>query len=149
MRVGFVTSHGGHLGHLLWLRAWWEEHDRFWVAPDRPDVRDRLEGERLHMLNNHPSRSVRGTVSELVAAPAILARERPDVLVSAGAGIAVPFFVAARAMGIPTVFIEVYDRVHSPTLTGRLVAPLATEVLVQWPQQQVFYPGSTLVGALR
>ncbi len=149
MRVGFVTSHGGHLGHLLWLRSWWEEHDRFWIAPDRQDVRDRLKGERLHLLPVHPSRSVRGTLSELGAAPAILARERPDVLVSAGAGVAVPFFAVASSLGIPTVFIEVYDRVHSPTLTGRLVAPFATEVLVQWPQQLEFYPQATLVGQLR
>ncbi|TNE92712.1 MAG: UDP-N-acetylglucosamine--LPS N-acetylglucosamine transferase [Deltaproteobacteria bacterium] len=149
MRVGFVTSHGGHLGHLLWLRSWWEEHDRFWVASDRADVRDRLVGERVHYLPPARSRSLRQAAGQLARAPGILAAEQPDVLVSAGAGVAVPFFLAARTLGIPTVFIEVYDRIHTPTLTGRLVAPMATRVLVQWPEQQAFYPGSTLVGRIR
>ena len=36
------------------------------------------------------------------------------MVVSAGAGVAFPFFVVAWMMRIPTVFIEVYDRVDSP-----------------------------------
>lgn len=149
MRVGLITSHGGHLTHLLWLREWWEQHDRFWVAADRPDVRDRLADERVHFLGADRSRSARQATTQLFRAPSILLGERPDVLVSAGAGIAVPFFLTARAMGIPTVFLEVYDRVESPTFTGQMVAPLATKMLVQWPEQQAFYPGAILVGSLR
>ena len=62
---------------------------------------------------------------------------------------AVPFFLTARAMGIPTVFMEVYDRVESPTLTGRLLQPIATKTLVQWPEQRAFYPRAVCVGSLR
>ena len=149
MRIGFVSSHGGHLTHLLWLRAWWEQHDRFWVAADRPDVHDRLVGERVHLLPADRSRSVRQAAGQLWSAPRILACERPDVLVSAGAGVAVPFFLAARAMAIPSVFLEVYDRVERPTLTGRLVKPIATKMLVQWPEQQSFYGDAICVGNLR
>jgi UDP-N-acetylglucosamine:LPS N-acetylglucosamine transferase len=77
-----------------------------------------------------------------------LRRRRPDVVVSTGAAVAFPFFLAARMMGIPTVYVEVYDRVDSPTLTGRLCRPLSTLFCVQWSEQTVFYKGSQLVGSL-
>jgi len=81
-------------------------------------------------------------------AATVLRQERPSLVVSAGAGVAVPFFVAAWTMGIPTVFIEVYDRVDTPTMTGRLCGPFTTRRIVQWQSQLDFYPDAHLVGPL-
>ncbi len=69
-------------------------------------------------------------------------------MVSTGAAVAFPFFLAARAMRIPTVYVEVYDRIDSPTLTGRLCRPFTTLFCVQWPEQTAFYKRSELVGSL-
>ena len=78
----------------------------------------------------------------------LLRRERPSLVVSAGAGVAVPFFVVAWLLRIPTVFIEVYDRVDTPTMTGRLCGPFTTRRIVQWESQLEFYPDAHLVGPL-
>ena len=84
----------------------------------------------------------------LVLALRLMLRLRPRLLVSTGAGVALPFFVVAWLLRIPSVFIEVYDRVDSPTLTGRLVGPLATRRIVQWDEQLAAYPDAQLVGPL-
>ena len=149
MKVMFVSTHGGHLAHLLWLRSWWEEHARVWVVPDTPDTRDRLGAEQAWFLPGRSPRSPLVIAAEVMRASQILRKERPDVLMSAGAGFTVPYFLAAHLMGVPTVFLEVYDRVDKPTLTGRFVSRIATRVLVQWPQQARFYPGAVCVGTLR
>ena len=60
----------------------------------------------------------------------------------------VPFFVVAWLLRIPTVYVEVFDRIDSRTLTGRLCRPFTTRFLVQWPEQQRLYPGSILIGPL-
>jgi UDP-N-acetylglucosamine:LPS N-acetylglucosamine transferase len=78
----------------------------------------------------------------------VVLRERPQLVVSAGAGVAFPFFVVAWLMRIPTVFIEVYDRVDSPTMTGRLCGPFTTRRIAQWEDQLSFYPDARLVGPL-
>ena len=78
----------------------------------------------------------------------VLRRERPSLVVSAGAGVAVPFFAVAWMMRIPTVFIEVYDRVDTPTMSGRLCGPFTTRRIVQWKSQLAFYPDARLVGPL-
>ena len=76
----------------------------------------------------------------------VLRRERPDVLVSNGAGIALPFFWVGRALGIPLVFIEVYDRIDAPSLTGRLLFPICDRVVLQWEEQRAFWSEGHVLG---
>ena len=146
--VLLVSSQGGHLAQLLVLRSWWEGHDRVWVCPDTPDVRDRLADEHVVTSYSPTTRNVVNLARNAALAVRVLRRHRPSLVVSTGAGVAVPFFVAARAMRIPTAFIEVYDRVDSPTMTGRLCGPFTTRRIVQWDQQLDFYPDAHLVGPL-
>ena len=69
-------------------------------------------------------------------------------MVSTGAGVALPFFVLARLRRVPTVYIEVFDRIDSPTLTGRLCRPFTTRFCVQWPEQESLYKDSIVIGPL-
>jgi UDP-N-acetylglucosamine:LPS N-acetylglucosamine transferase len=147
-RVLLVTTQGGHLAQLLALREWWGDHDRVWVAPETPDVTDRLRGERVVTSYSPTTRNLPNLVRNFALSVRLLRRERPALVISAGAGVAVPFFLVAWLMRIPTVFIEVYDRVDSATMTGRLVGPFTTRRIVQWDQQLDVYPDATLVGPL-
>lgn len=146
--VLLVSTQGGHLAHLLALRSWWEGRDRLWVCPDTPDVMDRLDGERVVHSHSPTTRNIPNLARNTGLAMRLLRRERPSLVVSAGAGVAVPFFVAAWALDIPTVFIEVYDRFDSATMTGRLCGPFTTRRIVQWQSQLEFYPDAHLVGPL-
>ncbi len=144
----FVCSSGGHLAQLLELEHWWAGHECRWVTFDLPDARSRL-GEGGFVPAHHPTtRSLVKAGRNLVLAHRVMNEFAPDVVISNGAAVAVPFFLEARRRKIPSVFVEVYDRIDSRTLTGRLVKPLATSFLVQWPEQQALYPGSTLIGPL-
>ena len=73
---------------------------------------------------------------------------RPDIVISTGAGVALPFFVLAKLRRVPTCYIEVYDRINSRTLTGRLCHPFSDLFLVQWPEQLELYQNAQLVGRL-
>lgn len=143
-----VTTQGGHLAQLLALHDWWERHDRIWVAPEAPDVLDKLNGERLIASYSPTTRNLWNLLRNFLLALRTLVHERPSVVVSAGAGVAVPFFVLAWLLRIPTVFIEVYDRIDTATLTGRLCGPFTTQRYVQWTSQIACYPDAEFVGPL-
>jgi UDP-N-acetylglucosamine:LPS N-acetylglucosamine transferase len=147
-RVLLVCSTGGHLTQLLRLKPWWERHDRTWVTFDKADARSHLAGERTVWAHHPTTRNVPNALRNLVLARKVLRDERPDVIVSDGAGVAVPFFWMARRMGIATVYVEVFDRVESPTLTGRMCRPVTDLFCVQWPEQQRHYEGSVVIGPL-
>jgi len=148
VKLLLVSSAGGHLAQLLLLRPFWEKHERVWVTLDKPDARQRLVGEHVVWAHGPTNRAARIALRNLDVARRVFADERPDVLLSNGAGVAVPFFVMARLRGVPSVFFEVYDRIDAPSLTGALVAPLATAVVAQWPDQLDSYPDAHLLGPM-
>jgi len=148
VKVALVCSSGGHLAQLHRLSPWWSAHDRVWVTFDTADAVSLLEGERVAWAFHPTTRNVPNTLRNLRLAWRVLRRERPDVVISDGAGVAVPFFAIARLLGARTVYVEVYDRIDSRTLTGRLVYPLTDLFCVQWEEQRRLYPRSHLIGAL-
>jgi UDP-N-acetylglucosamine:LPS N-acetylglucosamine transferase len=146
--IALVGSSGGHLAHLLALRPFWGQHDRFWVTFQTEDASSRLEGERVVWCHHPTNRNLPNLIRNSILAVRVLRRERPALIVSSGAGAALPYFWIGRLLGIPSVFIEVIDRIERPTLTGRLVKPVASSILVQWPEQLEAYPNGVLVGPL-
>lgn len=94
------------------------------------------------------TRNARNALRNLRLAVRVLRAERPDVIVSDGAGVAVPFFLVSRLLGVRTVYLEVYDRISRRTLTGRLCHPLSELFLVQWPEQAELYPRGQVIGCL-
>jgi UDP-N-acetylglucosamine:LPS N-acetylglucosamine transferase len=143
-----VCSSGGHLLQLHQLKPWWENVERVWVTFDKPDSRSLLVGEEICWAYHPTTRSVPNLVRNLGLAWRLVRRYRPDVVVSTGAGVAFPFFAVARLFGIKTVYVEVYDRIDMPTLTGRLCHPLASRFLLQWESQKRFYPRGEVIGRL-
>ena len=148
MKIGLICSAGGHLSQLLRLRPHWSAHDLFWVTLDKADAREKLASERCYFAYGPTNRSLSAAARNWRLARRVLTAEAPDVLVSNGAGVAVPFFVEARRLDIATVFVEVYDRVETPSLTGALLSPLATAVVAQWPEQTGAYPDAELLGSI-
>jgi UDP-N-acetylglucosamine:LPS N-acetylglucosamine transferase len=143
-----VCSSGGHLAQLVRLRPWWADHDRVWVTFDTPEVGAALEGERVLWAHHPTTRNLPNAARNLLLAWRSLRRERPDLVVSDGAGVAVPFFGVAKLLRIRTVFVEVVDRLSSRTLTGRLVYPITDLFCVQHEEQRSLYPRAESIGPL-
>jgi hypothetical protein len=141
-----VASSGGHLAQLWWMRPWWSRHERVWVTFDRPDARARLEGERVVWAHHPTNRDLPNLARNLRLAARVLRRERPDLVVSTGAGVGVPFLWLARAHGARSVFVEVFDRVDAPSLTGRLVGPVVDVIVLQREAQRAIYPRGVVLG---
>lgn len=147
-RLLLVGSSGGHLAQLLALKPWWESRERTWVTFATEDAKSRLRDERVVWAHFPTTRNLPNLVRNFFLAIAVLRRNRPDVVVSTGAGVAVPFFLLARVLRIRTVYLEVYDRLDTRTLTGRLCRPLSSLFCVQWEEQAHLYKGAHVVGTL-
>lgn len=142
----FVTSAGGHLAQLLALREWWGDRPRVWVHPGSPDAASTLNGEDSVVGYFPTTRNVVNLLRNTLLAIRTVRRVRPSLVVSTGAGIAVPFFWVAKLLGVRTIYLEVLDRIDSATLSGTLCYPVADAFLVQWEPQLSFYPDATVVG---
>jgi len=148
MKICFPTSSGGHLTHLLLLKSWYEKHDRFWVTFEKEDAISSLKSERKYWCYYPTNRNIVNLIRNSFLAVKILKKERPDIIVSTGAGAAIPFFLLGKMMRRKTVYIEVYDRVNKPTLTGKVVYFFTDLFIVQWEEQKKYYKKSKLLGEI-
>ena len=146
--VLLVCSSGGHLAQLLALEPWWSRHSRLWVTFRTPDAESLLAAERTTWAHHPTTRNVPNLLRNTLLALRTMRRERPGLVVTTGAGVALPFFIVARLTKVPTAYIEVYDRIDLPTLTARLCRPFTTLFLAQWEEQRRFYPEAVVVGNL-
>ena len=78
----------------------------------------------------------------------ILRKSKPHTIISAGPSMTIPLFWIAKLLGINTVFIESWVRVHNKSQTGKLVYPVSDLFLVQWPSMKKVYPKSIFAGRL-
>ncbi|MGG3753341.1 PssD/Cps14F family polysaccharide biosynthesis glycosyltransferase [Heyndrickxia coagulans] len=148
MRVCLVGSSGGHLTHLILLKEFWSKQDRFWVTFEKEDSRSLLENERKYWCYYPTNRNIKNLIKNSFLALKILLKERPDIIISSGAAVAVPFFYLGKLLGSKLVYIEVYDRIDLPTLTGKLVYPITDKFIIQWEEQRKFYPKAINLGGI-
>jgi UDP-N-acetylglucosamine:LPS N-acetylglucosamine transferase len=78
----------------------------------------------------------------------VLVRENPDVVISAGPGLAVPISVLAKFFRKRVIFIETISRVYRPSLAGRILANFSDLFFVQWPEMKKIYPKALYAGRL-
>lgn len=148
MKVCLVGSSGGHLTHLYLLKKFWSHENRFWVTFDKEDARSVLKNEKMYKCYFPTNRNIKNLIRNTILAIRILRKEKPDVIISSGAAVAVPFFYIGKIMGIKTVYVEVFDRIDKPTLTGKLVYPITDLFVVQWEEMKKVYPKAVNLGGI-
>jgi beta-1,4-N-acetylglucosaminyltransferase len=132
-RVLLVCSPGGHLLQMFRLQPAWQEAERSWVTLDSTDARYLLEDERVRFAHGPTNRSIKALLANLRLAWSLVRRERPEAIISTGAALAVPFFLAGKLFGARLIYVESLTRIEGLSLAGRIVYPLADAFFVQWP----------------
>ncbi|KAM3092804.1 hypothetical protein ACKFKG_21555 [Phormidesmis sp. 146-35] len=145
MKVLLVCSAGGHFKAIYQLRSFWETCDRRWVTFRTPVTEASLEGEKVDWAWSPTNRNFPNLLKNLVLAWTVLRRDRPDVVISTGAGVAVPFLAIAKLLGSQTVFVESITRVTDLSLSAKLARPFVSVLYVHWAELQLRYPQAELI----
>lgn len=148
MKVCLVGSSGGHLTHLYMLKNFWKDKERFWVTFDKEDARSLLEGEKMYPCYYPTNRNIKNLIKNTIVAWKVLRKEKPDLIISCGAAVAVPFFYLGKLFGAKTIYIEVFDRIDASTVTGKLVYPIADKFIVEWEEMLNVYPKAINLGSI-
>jgi beta-1,4-N-acetylglucosaminyltransferase len=144
--VLLVCSSGGHLLQLVSLAEAWEGLSRVWVSFDKSDVRSLLADEPVIHAYGPTNRNLPNLLRNLRLARRVIRRVRPRVVVTTGAGVAVPFAWLARLAGAKVVYVESFTRIDTVSLSCRLIRPVADRVYVQWPEAVRLVRGARYVG---
>lgn len=146
MKICLVSSCGGHLTELRSLLSALAGHEYFYVLNDHVLLPEDMEG-RTDFIS-HSERDLKFFLN-LIEAARILWRERPQVILSTGAGPAVPFALIGRFLfGCKIVYVETITCVEKPSLTGRIMYRLAHDFYYQWTTLARYFPKGRYRGAL-
>ena len=148
MKIAMVCSSGGHLLLLHVLDKFWKAHDRFWVTFKKPDAQSLLKDEKTYWAYFPTNRNFFNLIRNFFVAIRVLFKEKPDIIVSTGAGVAIPFFFIGKLLRKKLVFIEAYERINNPSLTGRIVYRITDAFILQWDEQKKHYPRGIVLGQI-
>ncbi len=141
-KICFVASGGGHLRQLLQIFALHEDYPYYFVT-ERTSLGESLSGQHKTLFVPHfafGQRKMEGWLPFLwsglknfFSSSWYFAKERPNIVISTGAGAAFFTLFWAYVFRRKIVYIESIARVTSLSLFGKLTSKLAGFCIVQWP----------------
>ncbi len=158
LRIMLAGSGGGHIRQLLDLEPVWRQHDYRFVTEDTALGRSLAKDHPVDFVTHvawgqarlgHPFRMIAAAFRNIIRSFAIMWRQRPDVVISTGAGAMFAIIVAARLRGAKVIVIESFARFDHPSKFGRLARPFATRTVVQAERLKAYWPEAELFDPLR
>jgi UDP-N-acetylglucosamine:LPS N-acetylglucosamine transferase len=146
LKVCIACSSGGHYREAKIATR--ELHcEKYFVTFRTPHLEKESQSQRFYFIA-HPGRNLFRLLQNAVQAYRILRREKPDVIISTGADVAVPTCLIGKLLGVRLIYIEAGGQVHTPSLSGRLVYHFADLFLVQWEPALKNFPKAIYGGPL-
>jgi len=141
MNICIACSAGGHLTEILLIKESYEKHDKFFITFKRENSIELEKEEKVYFVED-PSRSFKNLIKCTTQTFRILMKEKPRVIISTGAGVAVPAcFLGKLLFKTKVIFIESFCRIDRPSLSGKLVYPIADLFFIQWEKLLKKYGG--------
>lgn len=146
MKICIVSSCGGHLTEVRALKPAYEKYPHFYILNDKVLLPPNMLGKTFFVT--HSERDLLFFMN-LWEAFRVLWRERPQVILSTGAGPAVPFSLVGRYLfGCRIIFVETFTRVSSPSLTGRIMYHISHHFFYQRKRLKSYFPKGIYGGGL-
>jgi UDP-N-acetylglucosamine:LPS N-acetylglucosamine transferase len=146
--VLLVASNGGHLLQLRQLADLWPQEKRHWVTFEKSDALSLLAGEKTTWAHHPTNRNLPNLLRNFRLARRIVRRRDIQAIVTTGAGVAVPFAIVGRLLGVNVVYLESMARITAPSLTGRMIYPFASTFIVQWSEIQGYFKRAHCFGTV-
>ncbi|MEO0373870.1 MAG: PssD/Cps14F family polysaccharide biosynthesis glycosyltransferase [Cyanobacteria bacterium P01_A01_bin.17] len=149
MKLLLVCNPGGHFASMMKLERFWSSYSHEWVTYPHYDTRTLVQdGEIVHWVAMQEARMIGRACVNFFHALFVLYKRHPDLVISTGAGISVPFVLASKIFGIRTIFIENKTRFSNLSLSGKILYFFVDELYVQWPECIDRYPRAIFKGVL-
>lgn len=149
-KVLFISSTGGHLNELLQLKKTMKKYDSYIVTEKTKStigLKNQFEnvsflkyGTKSHLsyIYIFPYNALKSFIYFL--------KIKPDVVVTTGAHTGVVMCYIAKLFRRKVIYIETFANIHSKTVSGRLVYPIADMFIVQWESMLKLYPKAVYGG---
>lgn len=147
-KICLVSSAGGHLNQIKELIAPLSAaNDVFLVTLDREDSRSLLKSKIRHYFVRD-IRDKGNLLLNFADSFKIFKKEKPDVVITTGAGAAISLCLLSKIFFRKLIYIESFARVEEPSAFGKFIYRLGSHTLYQWPDLKNFYKKGIYAGSV-
>jgi beta-1,4-N-acetylglucosaminyltransferase len=147
MKICIACSAGGHLTEAKQLLPALEKNEIFFLTTKREDTLSLSKTHRTIFITD-PGRNPIRLIKNIFESLAIMKKENPDIVLSTGAGIAIPSIIIGKLKKKKTIFVESICRITKPSLAGKLAYHFSDLFLVQWKNLLTNYKKAKYWGAV-
>ncbi|CAN1211938.1 Sugar transferase [Tumidithrix helvetica PCC 7403] len=122
-KLMLICSSGGHFKYMQSLKPFWEAcSDRAWVTFRTGTTESEIADFKRYWAHSPTNRNIPNLIRNLFLAFKVVRNQLPDLIISTGAGVAVPFLLAAKWLAkSKVVFIESKTRLKDISLSARIL----------------------------
>jgi beta-1,4-N-acetylglucosaminyltransferase len=147
VKICLACSIGGHMVQIRKLDSLYSQHEYFFVTFFSEPVKELINKEKFYFIKD-PGRNAFNFILNIAQSLKIFVKEKPDLVISTGAGVAIAMCLWARVFGRKVIFIEDWCVVNKPSISGRIMYHFANLFIIQWEELKRFYPKAKFGGSL-
>lgn len=150
LKICCISSHGGHLHELEEALKSVEQRRMYWVTYKTKHTEMVMESKgRKHYFIIDPVTNKFLFILNAVQSLRHLIVEKPDVVISTGAGMAYPTILFAKKLfKAKIIYIESAAAVVDATKTAKKVYPMSDLFLIQWEELKNVFPEAIYTGGV-
>lgn len=135
-KICLIASSGGHLEELNQLKDVINNYNCYYVVTDTESTRKNPKYQYLIQDFNRKNRFLYflRLFKMFYEQFRIFCQEKPDIILTTGAGLVIPTCIFAKIFKKKVIFIESFARMHDLSKTGKFLYNKADLFIVQWQE---------------
>lgn len=148
-KICLISSAGGHLEQIFQLKDILEKYNCFFVTMKTNSTlsikqkkyfsKDLYRGKNLFI-------KIYTLICMFIKQFYIFLKERPNVIITTGAGLAIPMCLIGKLFRKKIIYIESFARMNSVNKSGEFIYKFADLFIVQWESLLEYYPNAIYGG---
>lgn len=142
-KICLISSSGGHLEQIKQLKKITSEFEYYYIV-NKTSSTSKIK-EKKYLITDiyrgkNKLKKIAITLYMFTEQFFYFIKERPDVVITTGAGMVVPTCLIAKIFRKKVVYIESFARMTTANKTGKFLYKFADLFIIQWPELKKIYP---------
>lgn len=133
-KICFISSSGGHFEQIKQLDEVAKKYEHYYILPKNSST-VKFKEKKYLVGDFYRKNRIQFIFRFLITAIQqfiLFLKERPDIVITTGAGVVIPTCFYAHIFGKKIIYIESFARMETLNVTGKLLYKYCDIFLVQW-----------------
>lgn len=145
-KICLTSASGGHFEQLCCLKPLLDKYDGF-IVTEKTSASVKADYYVTHTGTGDKNQIFK-TIKLFYEVNKILRKEKPDIIITTGTYISLPFMIYAKLHRKKFIYIETFARITNTTKAGKFMYKYADLFIYQWESLKKFYPNGVYGGSI-